>query len=410
MSASTVHVKNISSATSKKEVQDFFSFCGKISTLELTPSDSTQSAIVTFEKETAAKTALLLDNTQLGATHVQVTSASGSTDDDGSHFTQNAERDSDEITQEEKPRSRIAAEYIAHGYVLGDQAIQKAIDLDNKHGVSNRFLSTLTKLDSKYHATDKAKSVDQSYGVTQKANSILTGLTSYFEKAAGTPTGQKLVNFYTQGSKQVQDIHNEARRLADLKKADGGVTKVPGTEKTTCKCSSDSRDCPCEAGACACSGCEKSDVKKVPGTEKTTCNCGGSTANCPCAPGACACSDCPKASTEKVPGTEKTTCNCGGSTANCPCAPGACACSDCPKASTEKVPGSDKTTCKCGGDNKNCPCEVGKCACSSCPKAETELVAAVTTAPSASAAAAEGTGVVESAKVAPLEPEKASYA
>ncbi|KAK2626172.1 hypothetical protein QTJ16_004434 [Diplocarpon rosae] len=233
MSANTVHVKNISSATSKKEVQDFFSFCGKISNLELTPSDSTQSATVTFEKETAAKTALLLDNTQLGATHVQVASASGSTDDDGSHFTQNTERDSDEITQEEKPRSRIAAEYIAHGYVLGDQAIQKAIDLDNKHGVSNRFLSTLTNLDSKYHATDKAKSVDQSYGVTQKANSILTGLTSYFEKAAGTPTGQKLVNFYTQGSKQVQDIHNEARRLADLKKADGGVTKVPGTEKTT---------------------------------------------------------------------------------------------------------------------------------------------------------------------------------
>merc|ERR1711964_904262 len=76
----------------------------------------------------------------------------------------------------------------------------------------------------RYHATDKAKSVDQSYGVTQKANNLLTGLTSYFEKAAGTPTGQKLVNFYTQSSKQVQDIHAEARRLADLKKQDSGVT------------------------------------------------------------------------------------------------------------------------------------------------------------------------------------------
>merc|ERR1711964_449553 len=132
-------------------------------------------------------------------------------------------------SHKKKPRARIAAEYIAHGYVLGDQAIQKAIDLDTKHGVSNRFLSTLTNLDQKYHATDKAKSVDQSYGVTQKANNLLTGLTSYFEKAAGTPTGQKLVNFYTQSSKQVQDIHAEARRLADLKKQDSGVTKVPGT-------------------------------------------------------------------------------------------------------------------------------------------------------------------------------------
>merc|ERR1711964_356423 len=164
MSASTVNVKNISSATSEKEIKDFFSFCGKISSIEVTKSGESQNATVTFEKETAAKTALLLDNTQLGATQVQVSSATGSNDDDGSHFTQNTERDSDEITQEEKPRARIAAEYIAHGYVLGDQAIQKAIDLDTKHGVSNRFLSTLTNLDQKYHATDKAKSVDQSYG------------------------------------------------------------------------------------------------------------------------------------------------------------------------------------------------------------------------------------------------------
>jgi len=229
--ANTVNVKNISSATGEKEVKDFFSFCGKITKLDITSSGDTQSAVVTFEKETAAKTALLLDNTQLGATQVQVTSASGSNDDDGSHFTSNETRDSDDITQEEKPRSRIIAEYLAHGYVIGDQAVQRAIDLDQKHGVSNRFLSTLQGLDSKYHATDKAKSVDQSYGVTQKTNSLLSGLTSYYEAAAGTPTGQKLVNFYTQTTRQVQDIHAEARRLADLKKEEGG--KATESEKKT---------------------------------------------------------------------------------------------------------------------------------------------------------------------------------
>jgi RNA recognition motif-containing protein len=232
MSANTVHVKNISSSTSEKEVRDFFSFCGKITSLEISPSEVTHNATVTFEKETAAKTALLLDNTRLGATEVQVSSAPGSNEDDGSHYTTNAERDTDEITQEEKPRSRIVAEYLAHGYVLGDQAIQRAIDLDQKHGVSNRFVSTITNLNSKYHATDKAKSVDQSYGVTPRVNSLLSGLTSYYEKASGTPTGQKLVNFYTQTSKQVQDIHTEARRLADIKKQEAGPTKVPGTEKT----------------------------------------------------------------------------------------------------------------------------------------------------------------------------------
>lgn len=189
---------------------------------------------MTFEKETAAKTALLLDNTQLGATQVSVASASGSTEDDGTHFTHNADRDSDEITQEEKPRSRIIAEYLANGYVVGNQGIQRAIDLDQKHGVSNRFLSTLQNLDQKYHATDKAKSVDQSYGVTQKTNSLLSGLTSYYEKAAGTPTGQKLVNFYTQTQKQVLDIHNEAARLAELKKQEQkGAEKPTSTSPST---------------------------------------------------------------------------------------------------------------------------------------------------------------------------------
>lgn len=128
MSANTVHVKNISSSVGEKEVKEFFSFCGKITKLEITPAGETQDASVSFEKETAAKTALLLDNTQLGASHVKVTSASESNEEEGGDSTQ-AERDSDELTQEEKPRSRIIAEYLAHGYVIGDQAAQKAIDL-----------------------------------------------------------------------------------------------------------------------------------------------------------------------------------------------------------------------------------------------------------------------------------------
>ncbi|KUJ20733.1 uncharacterized protein LY89DRAFT_579308 [Mollisia scopiformis] len=375
MSANTVHVKNISSQTSEKEIRDFFSFCGKITSLEVSKSEPTQDATVTFEKETAAKTALLLDNTQLGATQVQVSSATGSSEDDGSHYKSQSERESDEITQEEKPRSRIIAEYLAHGYVVGDQAIQRAIELDQKHGVSNRFVQTLTSLDSKYHATDKAKSVDNTYGVSSRANTFLTGLTSYYEKATDTPTGKKLVNFYTQASRQVQDIHNEARRLADLKKQDSGVSKVPGSEKTTCKCNSNCEECPCAPGQCACVGCAKSDVKEAAGTKKTTCNCGGDTGKCGCAPGNCACSSCPKSDTEKVAGTEKTTCNCGGDTAKCACAPGACACKSCPKADTEKVAGSDKTTCKCGGNTEKCGCAPGACACSSCPKAKTEKVA-----------------------------------
>jgi len=238
MISDTVHVTNISPQTSEKEIKEFFSFCGKISTIDVKEAGATKEAVVTFEKPTAAKTALLLDHTQLGSTQVSVSSEDTTGEDES--YVNNADRDTDEITQEEKPRSRILAEYLAHGYVIGDVAVQRAIDLDHKHGVSSRFMQTLQNLDTKYKATDKAKGVDETYAVTPRVNSLLSGLNSYYEKAAGTPTGQKLVSFYTQTSRQVHDIHAEARRLADLKKKEAGgaeqaagLSPGAGTEKTT---------------------------------------------------------------------------------------------------------------------------------------------------------------------------------
>jgi hypothetical protein len=254
-SPNTVHVKNINSATADKEIREFFSFwwvfthtfqhldadlypSGKITDVSVSSEGESKTATVTFEKPTAAKTALLLNNTQLGPSHISVTG--DASDKDDAHHT--GERDdSDEITQDEKPRSRIFAEYLAHGYVIGDAALQQAIALDQKAGVTARFYSTLQNLDKKYHATDRAKTADESYGITQRANNIVAGLTSYFEAATNTPTGQKIANFYGQTQHQVVDIHNEARRLAELKKDEhggsaykaAGLEKVFGAEKAT---------------------------------------------------------------------------------------------------------------------------------------------------------------------------------
>jgi Ser/Thr protein kinase RdoA (MazF antagonist) len=106
-------------------------------------------------------------------------------------------------------------------------------------------MNTLTQLDNKFHATDRAKAADQSYGITNRVSSLFSGLSSYFEKATDTPTGKKLVKFYTDGQRQVQDIHAEAQRLKELKKEEhggsaykaSGLERVFGKEKegTTCE-------------------------------------------------------------------------------------------------------------------------------------------------------------------------------
>ncbi|KAL6893081.1 hypothetical protein HDV57DRAFT_483812 [Trichoderma longibrachiatum] len=228
----TVYVKNIAASTGDAEIKDFFSFCGKINDIKVTTEGETKNAEVIFEKETAMKTALLLNNTQLGPNHITVSSATGDSEDDGSHFAQSGDN-TDEITQEMKPRTRILAEYLAHGYVVGDAAIQRAIELDQKHGVSTRFLSTIQDLDKKYQATDRAKTADQSYGITQRAGNFFSSLSSYFEKASNTPTGKKIAQFYLDGQRQVQDIHSEARRLADMKKEEhgGSAYKAAGLDR-----------------------------------------------------------------------------------------------------------------------------------------------------------------------------------
>jgi hypothetical protein len=271
--ATTVHVHGISPATSEKDVRDFFSFCGKITSLSVTPSsgesNAPQSATVTFEKETAAKTALLLDNTQLGPSQVHVSSASSLDDmaSKSSHYPASASGpQEDGLAQEDKPRARIVAEYLAHGYAISDTAIARAIALDNKHGFSTRFTQALTDFDKKFAATERAHAVDSSYGFSGRAGNALAGLHSYFEKAMGTPTGQRVRDFYIQGDRQVRDIHNEARRLADLKA--GSKTHAPagdgnGPDPTVCRCDRSEAGCPCPPGHCGCAHCAQTDPSAV---------------------------------------------------------------------------------------------------------------------------------------------------
>lgn len=167
---------------------------------------------------------------------------------------------------------------------------------------AQRFTTALQQFDEKYGVTPKAQNLDQKYGVTEKASTGWSSLSSYFEKAKDTPTGQRLLAFYQTGTKQVLDVHAEARRLADLRAPKSTPEQVPGTNKTKCNCAADSGKCGCEPGNCACGDCalnpevkpaadpEKANMQPATeGSEKTKCDCGGATGSCSCEAGKCAC-------------------------------------------------------------------------------------------------------------------------
>jgi hypothetical protein len=56
--------------------------------------------------------------------------------------------ESEQETQEAKPKSRIAAEILANGYLLQDHVVAKGLEYDHKYNVSGRFSSFLNTLQS----------------------------------------------------------------------------------------------------------------------------------------------------------------------------------------------------------------------------------------------------------------------
>ncbi|CCX33339.1 hypothetical protein FPQ18DRAFT_322469 [Pyronema domesticum] len=278
MTGSTVHVKNIASSTTETELTNFFSFCGKITAHTLTPEsgapDSPLSATITFNSPSAASTAVLLDGTPLNHVPLQVTAAHSIEEIAGSHLAPTAAIGPDgEIPQEAKPRSTIFAEYLASGYLIGDTALHKGIELDKKHQITPKFAGALTSafnfVENKLGATQRARAVNEQYHVTEKAWGFTGGLARYFEKALDNPTGQKVRHFYESSEKQILDIHTEAKRLAELKKEKRRSRSGSQEAGFACSCPGITGECSCEPGSCKCEGCSNKMAAAAAAKEPT---------------------------------------------------------------------------------------------------------------------------------------------
>jgi hypothetical protein len=107
-------------------------FCGTIADIQY---DSTaHTAVVNFEKPQAAKTALMLNGGTLDGATISVTSDSVSDEhhdaDPVYGAPDTAPEGTDGYEQHDKPRAGIVAELLAKGYVLSEQILHKAIEVD----------------------------------------------------------------------------------------------------------------------------------------------------------------------------------------------------------------------------------------------------------------------------------------
>ncbi|KZP18377.1 hypothetical protein FIBSPDRAFT_893546 [Athelia psychrophila] len=196
MSTCSITVSGIARTTTEAQLHDFFTFCGKIIKIDFTPKAT--SAVIEFEKLSATKPALLLDGESLDGAKLSVTAdeeeesdasddenESDASDSDGRKDTETVvapelektELEKTETEKVDKPKMSIAA-YIATGYKLSDSVLQRAVDIDNKQGISKKFHD-------------------------------------YYSKAAASPISGRMFSFYTTASKQILELHTEARRIAD---------------------------------------------------------------------------------------------------------------------------------------------------------------------------------------------------
>ncbi|GAA5992307.1 hypothetical protein JCM10908_000416 [Rhodotorula pacifica] len=245
--AHVVRVSGLASTTTKDTLEHFFSFCGKIAGIE-GPTEG--KADISFAKESAAKTALLLSGGSLEGATIEVTSddvappkvaqqaqaaphAAASTTTGTEH---------EPLNQEDKPRSAIVAEILAEGYTLSDSVVQKAIEADKQYGISQRFLSFFNPLKERVgtqaaptidRASTKARELDEKHGLSLKAHAGWIIGEKYYSAALNSAIGQKVSSFYTTVAKEIQDIRDEAKRIAENKKAHSTSSPTEATSSSS---------------------------------------------------------------------------------------------------------------------------------------------------------------------------------
>jgi len=247
---STIIASKVPASVTTEKLTNFFSFCGKVDSVTPQPDASSESSTyeIHFESPKALSTALLLNDAELDGVSIQVVekpvdlkATAGPppayvegenkpdlAGDNKVQSTKTGDEEYDDISQEEKPKYAIMAQLLANGYVVSDKVINRAIEIDKKNGYSSRFHNFVTSLDEKYiHSqvpgTTANKNLVSAQGKlsdlqTQLTNKYSKTLSKYFEKATSHPYGVKIHEFYKGFAKDVQEVHKEATRLAELQK------------------------------------------------------------------------------------------------------------------------------------------------------------------------------------------------
>jgi len=241
-------------------ISDVFSFCGTITSLSVLESsgEETVTAIVTFESEAAAKTAVLLNNALIHDRTISVALAPSGFQPPASSVS------ADNLPQGTDPAGRTEAsvmqDLLDAGYKLSNDALSQAKAWDEKVGISQTLsvgltgiTTTVNQLDESLQLSNTAKSlgdtistkaaaVNQEYQISTKAGEVGGQALDFFQQTASTiATGANsaadsvtnFVNTNPQVSQGVQTVQAVGNAIGQsITEAFGAIVTAisPGTQ------------------------------------------------------------------------------------------------------------------------------------------------------------------------------------
>ncbi|KAJ1654913.1 Protein vip1 [Dispira simplex] len=236
-----VLVRGISPTATEEKVKEFFNFCGTMDGFALRPSltGEAQEALIRFEKDSAAKTAVLLSNAMIEEQPIEVkyyynefnTPVSPSVPQDAKaadsenqrHIGEAAELlKNQDIPQEDKPKSSIIHEILAKGYLLSERIVGKAYEYDSKYGLTEKAQAMVNQakqgalaLDQRLKVSENIKQIDEKYKLHDKVTNLTTQASNLGNQALGTSAGQTIVNALQQAKEQGSQTYQESVKLAE---------------------------------------------------------------------------------------------------------------------------------------------------------------------------------------------------
>ncbi|XP_008800095.1 binding partner of ACD11 1 [Phoenix dactylifera] len=185
MSARTVKVSNVSLGASEQDIEEFFSFSGNIEYVEMRSGDErTQVAYVTFKEPQGAETALLLS----GATIVDMSVIITPAPDyqlPAAASSPPASKDAKAVGVAESAVQKaedVISAMLAKGFILGQDALNKAKAFDEKHQFTSTAGAKVSSLDKKIGLSEqismgtsavneKVREMDKKFQVSEKTKS-----------------------------------------------------------------------------------------------------------------------------------------------------------------------------------------------------------------------------------------------